>query len=75
MSLLPIPIYGDPRLQQMVKPVVLTPDMRILAADTIETMYAVPGRGPVAPQAGVSLRMFAMDCHCKDGAEHGLSWR
>ena len=33
----------------------------------IETMYDAPGRGLAAPQVGVSLRMFVMDCHWKDG--------
>jgi peptide deformylase len=43
-------------------------DLRALAADMLETMYAAPGRGLAAPQVGVSLRLFVMDVGWKDGA-------
>lgn len=69
MSVLPILIYGDPRLRQVATPVVVNDSVRQLAADMVETMYAAPGRGLAAPQVGAGLRMFVMDCHWKDGAE------
>src|ERR1051326_2287140 len=33
-----------------------------LAADMFETMYAAEGVGLAAPQGGLSLRLFVMDC-------------
>jgi len=33
-----------------------------LAHDMFETMYAAPGVGLAAPQVGLSLRFFVMDC-------------
>ena len=33
-----------------------------LAADMFETMYAAEGVGLAAPQVGLSLRLFVMDC-------------
>lgn len=68
MSVLPIRVIGDPVLRQIALPVgKVTDDIRALAADMIDTMYDAPGRGLAAPQVGVSLRMFVMDCHWKDG--------
>jgi peptide deformylase len=73
VSLLPILIYGDARLQQVASPVAeVTDEIRKLAADMAETMYAAPGRGLAAPQIGRSVRMFVMDCHWKDGADRAL---
>jgi len=69
MSILPIRIYGDPVLRQVAVPVVVDDAVRVLAADMAETMYDAPGRGLAAPQVGVGLRMFVMDCHWKDGAD------
>ena len=69
MSLLPILIYGDPRLHRVARPVAVDDRIRKLAADMVETMYAAPGRGLAAPQVGEDLRMFVMDCHWKDGAD------
>jgi peptide deformylase len=68
MSVLPIRLIGDPVLRAVATPVgEVTDKIRVLAADMIETMYDAPGRGLAAPQVGVSLRMFVMDCHWKDG--------
>ncbi len=71
MSILPILVYGDPRLRQVAEPVAeVTQAVRDLAADMCETMYDAPGRGLAAPQVGQLVRMFVMDCHWKDSAEH-----
>ena len=70
MSVLPIVLHGDPVLRQLAAPIDdITPEIRQLAADMCETMYAAPGRGLAAPQVGRSVRMFVMDCGWKDGAE------
>jgi peptide deformylase len=70
MSLLPILLWGDPRLTEVARPVgEITPEVRQLAEDMLETMYAAPGRGLAAPQVGAGLRLFVMDCGWKDDGE------
>ena len=66
--LLPILRWPDPRLSQLCAPAVLDDDLRALAADMLETMYAAPGRGLAAPQVGHLVRMFVMDAAWKTGA-------
>lgn len=68
MSVLPILHWPHPRLSQIARPVgAVTDDVRSLAADMLETMYAAPGRGLAAPQVGVLSRIFVMDATWKDG--------
>ncbi|MDP2063546.1 MAG: peptide deformylase [Phaeovulum sp.] len=68
MSLLPILEWPDPRLAQACAPVAeVTPGLRALAADMLETMYAAPGRGLAGPQVGAMLRIFVMDVTWKEG--------
>jgi peptide deformylase len=60
-------IHPDPRLKKVCDPVAeITPELRQLAADMLETMYEAPGIGLAAPQVGVLKRMLVMDC-IKDG--------
>jgi len=62
MSRLAIRKYGDPVLKQKCKPVEkITPKIKELLADMLETMYAAPGVGLAANQVGVSLRMCVID--------------
>ncbi|WP_299146938.1 peptide deformylase [uncultured Tateyamaria sp.] len=69
MSLRPILIWPDVRLSTVCAPIdAITPEIRTLAADMLETMYAAPGRGLAAPQVGVLQRIFVMDVAWKDGA-------
>ena len=69
MTTLPILRWPDPRLSAVCAPVgPLTQEVRGLAADMLETMYAAPGRGLAAPQVGVLRRLFVMDVSWKDGA-------
>lgn len=65
--LLPILRWPDPRLSLRCAPAVLDDDLRALAADMLETMYAAPGRGLAAPQVGRLLRLFVMDATWKEG--------
>lgn len=65
--LLPILRWPDPRLSQPCAPAVLDDDLRQLATDMLETMYAAPGRGLAAPQVGRLLRLFVMDVAWKAG--------
>lgn len=69
MSLREILLWPDARLSRKCRPVEkITPDIRQLAADMLETMYAAPGRGLAAPQVGELLRLFVMDTTWKEGA-------
>ena len=53
----PILIHPDPRLKKLCTPVAdLSDDLRALADDMLETMYAAPGIGLAAPQVGVMDR-------------------
>jgi peptide deformylase len=68
MTLRAIRLWPDPVLAQVCAPVeVIDDNIRVLAADMLETMYAAPGRGLAAPQIGVTLRIFVMDTGWKDG--------
>jgi len=55
----PIRYYGDPVLRRPASEVTeFGPELRTLAADMLETMYAADGVGLAAPQIGVPLRLF-----------------
>ena len=63
----PILIHPDPRLKKLCDPIdEITPEIRKLAEDMLETMYDAPGVGLAAPQVGVTKRILVMDC-IKDG--------
>lgn len=60
--------YPDPALALKAEPVQeITGEIRQLAANMIETMYAAEGVGLAAPQVGRSLRMFVMDPFHREG--------
>jgi peptide deformylase len=68
MSIRPILIHPDPRLKKVTAAVMqVDDDLRLLAADMLETMYDAPGIGLAAPQVGVMQRLLVMDC-VKDDA-------
>ena len=70
MAIRDILIHPDPRLKKPAEPVAgITPELRRLADDMLETMYAAPGIGLAAPQVGVSQRLLVMDCVKEEGAE------
>ncbi len=56
--------YGDPVLRQKAAPVeaFATAELRQLVADMYETCEAEEGAGLAAPQVGVSLQVFVVDC-------------
>ncbi len=69
MSLRPILLHPDPRLKKVCEPVAeITPELRRLADDMLETMYEAPGVGLAAPQVGVLQRLLVMDCVKEEGA-------
>lgn len=54
---------GDPVLRAQAAPVIEFDDrLKALEKRMIDTMYAEEGVGLAAPQIGVSLAMFVMDC-------------
>lgn len=66
----PILIHPDPRLKKHCDPVDdLSDDLRVLADDMLETMYAAPGIGLAAPQVGVMSRLIVLDCVKSDSEE------
>ena len=67
MTILSILRWPDPRLSVPCAPAVLSDDLRRLAADMLETMYAAPGRGLAAPQVGRLVRVLVMDTTWKEG--------
>lgn len=64
MSVRPILTWPDPILRKVCAPV--SGDVDALVADLFDTMYAAPGRGLAAPQIGVDLRVFVIDCGWKE---------
>jgi peptide deformylase len=71
MALLEVLQFPDPRLRRKSDPVEkITDELRQLAADMLETMYAEPGIGLAAPQVGAGLRLFVVDTEwTEEGAE------
>ena len=62
MAILTIVKYGDNILRQKVKDInEITPEIKKLAQDMLDTMYAAPGVGLAAPQVGISLNMCVID--------------
>ena len=61
-------IHPDPRLKKVCAPVTeVTPELRRLADDMLQTMYEAPGIGLAAPQVGEMTRLLVMDCVKKEG--------
>ena len=67
MALRTILTAPDPRLKEVAKDVVqVDGDIKKLAADMLETMYAAEGIGLAATQIGVALRVVVIDVAQKD---------
>ena len=59
----PILIHPDPRLKKVADPVTeFSEDLRHIADDMLETMYAAPGIGLAGPQIGLMKRLIVLDC-------------
>jgi peptide deformylase len=62
MALLPIIHYPDPRLHKIASPVTsIDADIRTLALDMAQTMYAAPGVGLAATQVDVHKQVIVID--------------
>jgi peptide deformylase len=71
MAILNILEYPDPRLRTKAAPVdVVDDELRRLAADMLETMYAAPGIGLAATQINVHQRMLVADISEKQDTPH-----
>jgi len=67
MSVRPILVLPDPRLRAVADPVDrIDDDIKKLAQDMLDTMYAAPGIGLAATQIGEMKRVVVMDL-AKDG--------
>lgn len=75
MRLLPLTYYGNHLLKEKAKPVAeITPDVKKLINEMIETMDACDGLGLAAPQVHHSIRIFVFHEiieHGKDSQEIG----
>lgn len=70
--ILDIVTYPDPRLKLVAKEITeITPELRQLAQDMLETMYDAPGVGLAAPQVGQSIRMLVMDPEASEQKREG----
>ena len=59
----PIILHPDPRLKKQSEAVAdLSDELRTLADDMLESMYAAPGIGLAAPQVGLLHRLIVLDC-------------
>ncbi len=62
MAILPILRYPDPRLRKVAKPVAVVDDeIRKLARNMAQTMYAAPGVGLAATQVDVHKQLILID--------------
>jgi len=62
LAVLTVRRYGDPVLRRKAEPVsAITPQIKQLIDDLIDTMYDQVGIGIAAPQVGVSLRVIIVD--------------
>ncbi len=70
MAKLPIITLPDPILREVSAPIErVDDDLRRLAEDMLETMYAAPGVGLAAVQVGVPRRLLVLDAG-EEGEEH-----
>ncbi len=61
MAVLKVRKYGDPVLRRRATPIgEVTPEIRRMVGDMIETMYDEVGIGLAAPQVGISLRLMVV---------------
>ena len=69
MAVLKVRKYGDPVLRRRAAPVAeITPEIRRMVDDMIETMYDEVGIGLAAPQVGISLRLMVVGHEKTTGA-------
>jgi peptide deformylase len=61
MAVLSVLKYGDPKLRRRAEPVgEITPEVRRIVDDLVDTMYDEAGIGLAAPQVGISMRLIVI---------------
>src|SRR5690349_23193748 len=69
----PIVKFGNPVLEKPAEPVtVFDEELKRLAEDMFESMYAAHGVGLAAPQIGISKRIVVIDINFKENPEDKL---
>lgn len=69
----PILKYGAPELETKSEPIArFDEEIKTLAQDMLETMYAAPGIGLAAPQVGVNLRLMVIDITAGEEQGHQI---
>jgi peptide deformylase len=62
MAVLDVRLYGDPVLRKVAEPVAaVTPEIKRIIGDMVDSMWHQVGIGLAAPQVGISLRILVMD--------------
>ncbi|MEP3476589.1 MAG: peptide deformylase [Hyphomicrobiales bacterium] len=70
MALKEIITIPDPVLRENCSPIEdITPELKMLMQDMLETMYDAPGVGLAAPQINIPIRLIVMDAAQKEGDE------
>lgn len=70
MALKEIITIPDPVLRENCSPIEdITPELKTLMQDMLETMYDAPGVGLAAPQINIPIRLIVMDAAQKEGDE------
>ena len=70
----PIYLYGQPVLRKETEAIPADyPELKQLAEDMFETMYAADGVGLAAPQIGKSIRLFVIDASPYDDEDPSLA--
>ncbi|BEQ13291.1 peptide deformylase [Desulfoferula mesophila] len=73
MAVLPIKTFPDSVLSKTCRQVhEVDEDLKQLAQDMLDTMYAAPGVGLAAPQVGRDERLVVIDCSPRDGEPQPL---
>ena len=68
MALRTIRIQGDPVLTKKCREITeMTPKIKELIDDMLDTMYEANGVGLAAPQVGILKRIFVVDCGDEEG--------
>lgn len=71
--ILPIYLYDHPVLRQVAEPITdITPEVRRLAQDMLETMHNAHGIGLAANQVGVAWRLIVVDIGEDEGMKEPL---
>ena len=72
MALRTVRTDGDPVLEKKCKEVkIMTPRLKTLIEDMMETMYEENGVGLAAPQVGVLRRIVVIDCSSEEQPDDG----